>query len=210
MSKSWLGGIAFLLGTAILGTSVTLGNTVATITDSGGAHSRKVRPEDPGTWNFDLTVEVATDANLVSGQFYITDVGHTGTLTINSVTYNDPPWDSGGALPFVGPQTLNASNGYTTTDIGAMALDLVNGVTGTQTFITFNVSVMPAAGQNYVLQLTNLFFGNTAWEEDPSTAGPAYQITVTPEPETAVLGFVSLCLAGWLKGRRRVAVPVPA
>ena len=203
--------LAFL-GMLLASAQFTTANTMVTIRDyNDNIHETIV---DPGA-TVTLYVEITTDISLVSGQFFIYEPTHSGYVTVNSLTWNEGPWDASeeltGYLPSMQPFDADTNDNpygyaYASADIGTVAVDLVNGTgTGTYLFFTMSVTISDQVqyGAGYVLNLTEMFFGTIGWGDALAYSGGPYSITIVSALGAAFLGFIGLSIAGWLKRRRK-------
>lgn len=184
--------------------AAALAGLTATIVDPTGAHSIAVMAGS----SFTVKVSLTDSPNaLVSGQFKVQDVSSSGFFTINSATFNGTASPPSGWYEELNPapQSLASANAYTSDEFGATAYDLVNGVSTPDDMLTLNISLSASApvGGTYDLNLVDLVFGNTNFDEESATAGMAFQVTTIPAPSAAWLGVIGLAVVAWT--RRRLA-----
>ncbi len=168
----------------------------ATLVDSNGnANSATVAAGA----TFDVLVELATTDSLVSGQFTLADLSSSGLFTLESVAFNGSLWDtSAGVTLDPSIQAITSLTGFRTDDIGSIANDLALGTgVGTIDIATLTLSIdAAAAAGTYLLNLDNLVFGDTNFDQIAADGGQAYEMTVVPLPGAGVLMMIGLLIVG--------------
>ncbi|NOX59391.1 MAG: CUB domain-containing protein, partial [Planctomycetes bacterium] len=187
MLKSVIISIAVL---AVTGAPIHLraATVSASIVDqTGDPNAVFVSPGD----TFEIAVRLDTTESLISGEFRIQDLSQSGIFTLESVSFNDADWNLGVVLdPTVEP--LTSVNGFTSGVFGSIADDLLGGI-GSFDAAIVGVSVDPlAADGNYLLNLSDLVFGDLTFNPISSVATGQDYLVVVPEPASGLFAIMGL------------------
>ncbi len=203
-----------VLALALAVQQVATAGLTATIVDSVGGSPNSITVG--GTYTWDIAIKLNTTDAMMGLQLRLKEITQgdspSGNFQLNSVTFGNPNWDpsppayrwstdaGNQVVPGSLPQTLAGPN-YTSDLIGDLSADENNGTgTGEFYFATLNITLNnPVVGADYYLNLADIVYGDTNFDDYAGVAGTNYHVQVIPAPGAFVLGMIGLGMLGWVR-----------
>ena len=158
-----------------------------------------------GAGSFDVTVQLHANEPVTALQMRLQEITQgnspSGAFTLNSVTFATPIWSANGSgMEFnPAPQSLTAANSYGTDPIGDLPTDENTGTATDFDFATLNITLSNSAQGDYYLNLVDIVYGDSDFNDQVGTAGDALHVQVVPAPGAVVLGMIGLGMVGWAR-----------
>lgn len=180
------------------------------ILDFTGDQNRVVlnNPGDTATVYVVVASDNASDLPIVTSQFFIEEVTNTGWATVTAKSWHSSfTEDFAPTLDYTLHQPpFTAYPGANHDEWGATDWSFMGvGGSGTSfTLLTLDIEISTSAqrGKGVRLNVTDLIFGDTWFNDVGATPGQDYVIAILPAPGAVVLGGIGLSMVGWLQRKR--------
>lgn len=214
-----------VLALALAVQQVATAGLTATIVDSvvgPGKDPNSITVYGTQNWDIAIKLNATTGVAMMGLQLRLQEItlgdSPSGKFQLNSVTFGNPSWDppppayqwpdyqwsSDSEYHWVVPslpQELNLGRNYTSDVIGNLSADEVNGTDpGEFYFATLNITLSdPEIGADYYLNLFEIVYGDTNFDDKAGAAPTPYHVQVIPAPGAFVLGMIGLGMLGWVR-----------